>query len=75
VGDLHFRYGMQYTRRITNDYRLTLGAVFENKTPLSTNHDRLVITELRDTIQHLVGSETQIELPSTLGVGFTFRKR
>jgi hypothetical protein len=74
VGDLHFRYGMQYSRRIQNDYRLTVGAVFENKTPLSTNHDRLIVTALRDTIQHMVGSESQIELPSTLGVGFTFRR-
>jgi hypothetical protein len=74
VGDFHFRYGMQYSGRIANDYSLTIGAVFENKTPLSTNHDRLIITELRDTIQHMVGSETQIELPSTLGAGFTFRK-
>jgi hypothetical protein len=74
VGDFHFRYGMQYSGRIVNDYSLTVGAVFENKTPLKSNHDRLIVTELRDTIQHMVGAETQIELPSTFGVGFTFRK-
>lgn len=79
--DFHFRYGLQYTGRIMDDYRFTLGMIYENKTPLKTSQDWLIINELstidgmvRDTVQYLTASETAIELPSTYGIGISFRK-
>ena len=81
VGDFHFRYGMQYSANIGNNYSFTLGAIYENKTPLSTEHDWLIINQLntasgqvRDTIQHLRGAGSQIELPSTIGFGASFSR-
>jgi hypothetical protein len=76
IGDFHFRYGMQYTARFLNDYRFTLGVIYENKTPLNTTRDLLIINEglVRDTAFHYSGSENYIDLPETYGVGFSFRR-
>ncbi len=81
VGDFHLRYGLQYSNRIGNNYSFTLGVIYENKTPLNTEHDWLIINELRtasgqtrDTIQHLRGAMSQIELPSSIGIGASFAR-
>lgn len=81
VRDFHIRYGMQYSARVSGDYSFTLGAILENKTPLNTSRDWLIINELsttagpvRDTVHNFTGTETHIELPSNYGIGATFRK-
>ncbi|MFP4366138.1 MAG: hypothetical protein ACLFQA_03490 [Bacteroidales bacterium] len=81
VGDLHFRYGLQYSSSIRENYRYTLGVIYENKTPLRTSQDWLIINQLstesgqvRDTIQHLTGSESSIELPANIGIGVSFAR-
>jgi hypothetical protein len=81
VGDFNFRYGIQYANRIGNNYRYTLGAIYENKSPLKTDYSRLIINELttesgqiRDTVQHFSGGGQNIELPSRIGVGASFSR-
>jgi hypothetical protein len=81
VGDFHFRYGLQHHNRIGNRYSYTLGVIFENKTNLSTDHERLIIREfatgagqVRDTIIHTTGNGNNIELPANIGIGATFAR-
>ncbi len=79
VGDFHFRYGMQYSTRIMEDYRFTLGMIYENKTPLNADQDWLIINELttsagqaRDTVHNHLAAASNIELPASYGAGFSF---
>jgi hypothetical protein len=81
VGDFHFRYGLQHHNRIGNRYSYTLGVIFENKTNLSTDHEKLIIREfttgaghVRDTISHTTGNRDNIELPANIGVGASFSR-
>jgi hypothetical protein len=79
VGDFHMRYGLQYTGRISNNHRITVGMIYENKSPLRTDQDWVVFNELatetvrRDTIQHLTG-KNHIELPANIGIGASFSR-
>jgi hypothetical protein len=81
VGDFHLRYGLQYYNRIGNRYSYTLGVIYENKSLINSDQDRLIIRELttdagqkRDTIQHLHGEVSHFELPSNIGFGATFSR-
>lgn len=81
VGDFHFRYGLQYTGRIKEDYRFTIGGIYEIKTALKTDQDWLIINELtspsgpvRDTVLNYVASESTIELPASYGIGASFSR-
>ena len=79
VGDFHIRYGLQYTNRIMDGYHYTLGVIYENKTPLKTDQDWLIINELstpsgpvRDTVLNYVAAESHIDLPASYGFGASF---
>ncbi len=81
VGDFHFRYGLQHHNRIGNRYSYTLGVIFENKSSLSADHEKLVIREfstgtgqVRDTIQHVTGTRDHLELPANIGFGASFSR-
>ncbi len=79
VGDFHFKYGLQFSDRLLEEYHYTLGVTYENKTPLSTKEDWVIINELstssgpvRDTVMNLIATASHIDLPSSYGVGFSF---
>lgn len=81
VGDFHLRYGLQYSLNLGEDYRFTAGVVYENKTPLKTNQDWLIINQLtttegqvRDTVLNYIASESSIDLPASYGIGASFGK-
>ncbi len=78
VRDFHFKYGVQYSNRINEDYSFTAGVVFENSTPLDAREDRFVINEVtvpegvsRDTILNHSGEKNHIDLPLGWGAGFS----
>ena len=79
IGDFHIRYGLQYTNRIMDEYHYTLGVIFENKTPVKTDQDWLIINELstpsgpvRDTVLNYIAAESHIDLPANYGFGASF---
>ena len=81
IGDFHFRYGLQHHNRIGENYRYTVGVIYENKSSLRTDHESLIIREfstesgqVRDTIQNLTGVQGHIEMPSTIGFGASFTR-
>ncbi len=79
VGDFHIRYGLQYTNSFRDQYHYTLGVIYENKTPLKTDQDWLIINELstpsgpvRDTVLNYIADKSHIDLPARYGFGASF---
>ncbi len=82
VSDFHFKYGLQYSGRINEDYSITAGVVFENSRSLSANDDMLVLNELelsdgfaQDTILNYTGEKNHIDLPMGVGFGFSVNRK
>lgn len=81
IGDFSLKYGLQYNGSIRQEYEVTMGVTYENKTPLRTNQSLLTVNELstgagmiRDTVPNLASPDTHIDLPTSYGVGISFSK-
>jgi hypothetical protein len=78
IGDLHLSYGIQADIPLRNDYFLTLGGIFENKTNLKTESSKLVFNTgqgVIDTLLYSINKENSVILPTSMGGGFTFGKK
>lgn len=78
VGDIHLSYGLQADIPLENNYFLTLGGIFENKSSLKTESRKLVFNTgqgVVDTLLFQIDEESSIVLPVAWGAGFTFGKK
>jgi hypothetical protein len=76
--DFYFSFGGQYIIHLNKNHRITLGAVWENNTPLNTRRYLLVTNSLTsnnnpiDTL-YFAGNETgKVTLPMSLGGGIAY---
>ena len=82
VGDLYLDAGIQYTLLFSEDYSITLGAVYNHERNIKAEYESytenlLFIPEgghYADTVEFISGVTGKIILPRNVGIGFTFNK-
>jgi len=77
ISDIHFNFGLQYSIPIKDDYKLTLGAVYANKTNLNVKHDLILYNstgQSNDTVLYINNEPNNIVLPRNYGFGISFSR-
>ncbi|MCX6269156.1 MAG: hypothetical protein NTW16_17680 [Bacteroidetes bacterium] len=83
MNDLLFDFGAQFTKKLTKDINLTVGAVFSPTLNMAAKTDLLATTFLvsasgvespRDTLAVASGYQGKIVIPVMVGGGFSFAK-
>lgn len=78
MDNFQLTYGMQFDQPLNNDWKVSVGAVFENSSKLNTEQQFLVEKELgvlEDTISGTNTSSRQYSLPMHFGAGVVFNKK
>lgn len=79
VSSLAAKFGLQYKNEIKKDIDLTIGATWLTGTKLKGDLTKYAyatgVAGARDTVYHNVSENTQMEIPSELGIGFSLRKK
>lgn len=78
VGSFSGKLGLQYTHSFSKDISLTMGATYLLKSRLSGDYTRYSLavnsSAVIDTVSFNTSQNTQIEIPSEFGFGFSLRK-
>lgn len=78
VGSFSGKLGLQYTQNLTSDMNLTLGATYQLKSKLKGDYTRYSLavnsSAIIDTVTFNTSTNTQIEIPAELAIGFSLRK-
>ncbi|HCT95072.1 MAG: hypothetical protein A2X19_09920 [Bacteroidetes bacterium GWE2_39_28] len=79
VSSMAAKFGLQYHKEVKKDTELTVGATWLTGTKLKGDLTKYAyatgVTGVRDTVYHNVSDNTQMEIPSELGLGITLRKK
>ena len=83
MNDLYFNFGVQYTAKINNDIKMTIGGVFANQSKMSAKTDMMATTYLsvgdgtevvKDTVAFAEDYGGKIVIPVMFGGGVSFDK-
>jgi hypothetical protein len=83
MNDLYFNFGVQYTAKFKNDYKMTIGGVFANQSKMAAKTDMLANTffygsdyseVVKDTIAFAENYGGKIVIPLMFGLGLNFEK-
>jgi hypothetical protein len=83
MNDIYFNFGIQYTARLKNDLKLTVGGVFANQSKMAAKTDYLAKTFaqgssgteiVKDTIAFAENYTGNIVIPVMFGLGIAFEK-
>jgi hypothetical protein len=83
MNDLYFNFGIQYTARFRNDFKMTVGGVYANQSKMKAKTDMLSSTffygsdfteVVKDTIAYAENYKGDIIIPVMLGAGVCFEK-
>jgi hypothetical protein len=83
MNDLYFNFGIQYTARLKNDLKMTVGGVFANQSKMAAKTDYLAKTYaqgssgsevVKDTIAFAENYGGNIVIPVMFGLGLAFEE-
>ena len=83
INDILFNFGIQYTVKLKNDLKMTMGGVFSSQTKIASKTDMLERTFIlgsggtesyRDTVAILNNYKGNIVMPAMFGIGVAFDK-
>jgi len=83
MNDLYFNFGVQYTAKFKNDFKMTIGGVFANQSKMAAKTDMLANTffygsdfseMVKDTIAYAENYGGNIVIPLMFGLGLNFEK-
>jgi long-subunit fatty acid transport protein len=84
MSDLYFNFGVQYTARLKNDLKMTVGGVFANQSKMAAKTDYLANTfaqgtsgseVTKDTLTYLENYGGKIVIPLMFGLGLSLEQK
>lgn len=73
VANLNYDFGVQFVTPLNKKYKLTLGAVFANKTDITGDYEFTSLV-LSDTVKHIARDEQILNIPNSFGIGIALNK-